>query len=133
MSSSKYFYDFCKTVSAFSYRDSFACLISRRIVSVLSNLSSPSLADELMRLRMSLAPSSILHTEWPLCPSNIKHEGQIILNVCRCTSSIECNSIRRLYCVDCKLQYQWVLQLSEQHPFVLVILFIIKNDLAVHL
>lgn len=115
--SSKYFYDFCRTDSAFSSRVSLAWRISSRTDYVFSNFKEPSLAALLILLLKSLAPSSIFETTWPRWASNMRQDGQIILNLWLLTSSIVYSSIRILDCVDCILRYRLVHPLSELHPF----------------
>ena len=116
ISSSKYFSDFWMTASAFSSSDSLAWRISSKMVSVLSNLSSPSLAELLMRERMSFAPYSILQTEWPLCWSNMRQDGQIMLARAGSTCSIGCSSTRRRGCGGGILRRRWVSRLSVLRP-----------------
>ena len=126
INSSKYFSERCSTASAFSSSDSLACRISSSTDSVLSNLSKPSLAALLILPLRSFAPSYILETGWPRWPSNIRQEGQIMLNPLKCTSSTGCNSTRRLYCAEYIHQYQEALMLRELRPWS-YILFVEKK------
>ncbi len=94
INSSKYFSDLWSTASAFSSSVSLAWRISRRTDYVFSNFKEPSLAALLILVLRSLAPSSILETRWPRWASNMRQDGQIILNGGVLTSSIACSSTR---------------------------------------
>ena len=70
---------------------------------------------------MSLTPSSILATGWPLWLSNMRQDGQIILNEVDCTKSIEYSSTRKHDYVNDRCLCPWFHQLRPHSSSEVVI------------